>query len=167
MDFRVLFWKRLWKITVFGLKSGARIWRTGRHTLTKNSQEYPPPPENLLLLHLFNKRANISEPRLVKLECAKRLIKGARAAEGACFPSRLENWLIIMHQGANVFKRGETKYWRAIREDQSTNPSSQHLKLIWIPKKGSNSVLLYLWIDSIWTELKWSEYQHYSADLFS
>ena len=28
-------------MTFFGLKEG--IWRTGRHTPTKNSQEYPPP----------------------------------------------------------------------------------------------------------------------------
>jgi len=39
----------------------------------------------------------------------------ARAAGGACYPScRLENWLIIMHQEANVFKIEETKYWRTI-----------------------------------------------------
>ena len=101
--------------------------------------------QNLLLLHLLNLRTNVSERRLCKLECVKRLIKGARAAGGACFdPSRLENWLIIMHQGVNVLNIEETKYGRAIREDQSTNPSSQHLKLIYIPKMGSNSVLLYL-----------------------
>ena len=129
MDFRVLVWKRLWKIRK--KRSGSEELRgTPPPRILRSTT----PPENLLLLHLFNLPANISELRLVKLECVKRLINGARAAEGACFPSRLENWLIIMHQGANVFKRGETKYWRAIREDQSTNPSSQHLKLIWIPR---------------------------------
>ena len=42
----------------------------------------------------------------------------------------------------------------------------QLLKLICIPKKGSNSLLLYVWIGSIWAELKWSEYQHYITDIF-
>ena len=43
MDFKGLVWKRVRKITFFGLKSG-QAWRTGGHTPTKNSQEYPPPP---------------------------------------------------------------------------------------------------------------------------
>ena len=42
MDFKGLVWKRVRKITFFGLKSG-QAWRTGGHTPTKNSQEYPPP----------------------------------------------------------------------------------------------------------------------------
>ena len=33
--------KRVWKITFLVWKM-VRIWRTGRHTPTKNSQEYPP-----------------------------------------------------------------------------------------------------------------------------
>ena len=33
-------WKRVWKTTFFGLK-WVRIWRSGRHTATKNSLEYP------------------------------------------------------------------------------------------------------------------------------
>ena len=43
MEFRGLVWKRVWKMT-FLVWNRVRIWRTGRHTLTKNSQEYPPPP---------------------------------------------------------------------------------------------------------------------------
>ena len=44
MDFRGLVWKRVWKMTFFGLKWSVRIWRTRRHVPTKNSQEFPPPP---------------------------------------------------------------------------------------------------------------------------
>ena len=44
MDFRGLVWKRVWKMTFYGLKWSVRIWRTRRHTPTKNSQEFPPPP---------------------------------------------------------------------------------------------------------------------------
>ena len=40
MDFRGLVWKRVWKIT-FLVWNRNRIWRTGRHTPTKNFQEYP------------------------------------------------------------------------------------------------------------------------------
>ena len=43
--------------------------------------------QNRLLLHLLNPRANESEQRLRNLEWVKRL-------------SRLENWLMIMHQEA-------------------------------------------------------------------
>ena len=42
MDFRGLVWKRVWRIS-FLVWNQARIWRIGRHTPTKNSQEYPPP----------------------------------------------------------------------------------------------------------------------------
>ena len=41
MDFGGLVWKRVWKITFLVWKR-VRIWRTGRHTPTKNSQEYLP-----------------------------------------------------------------------------------------------------------------------------
>ena len=40
MEFRGLVWKRVWKITVL-VRNRVRIWRTGRHTTTTNSQEYP------------------------------------------------------------------------------------------------------------------------------
>ena len=43
MDFRGQVWtvrKRVWKI-IFLVWKKVRIWRTGRHTRTKNSQEYP------------------------------------------------------------------------------------------------------------------------------
>ena len=43
MDFIVLFWKWVWKITFFGLKSGQDLKNKVAHP-TKNSQEYPPPP---------------------------------------------------------------------------------------------------------------------------
>ena len=43
MDFRGLVWKRVWKITFFGLKSGQDL-KNRAHTPTKNFQEYPPPP---------------------------------------------------------------------------------------------------------------------------
>ena len=34
----------MWKITFFVVWNWVRIWRNGRHTPTKNFQEYPPPP---------------------------------------------------------------------------------------------------------------------------
>ena len=40
LDFRVLVWKRVWKNYIFLVKNRVSIWRTGRHTPTKNSQEY-------------------------------------------------------------------------------------------------------------------------------
>ena len=40
MDFRVLVWKRVWKNCICLVRNRVRIWRTGRHTPTKNSQEY-------------------------------------------------------------------------------------------------------------------------------
>ena len=43
MDFKGLVWKRLKKITFFGLKSGQDLKNRG-HTPTKDFQEYPPPP---------------------------------------------------------------------------------------------------------------------------
>ena len=43
MDFIVLVWKWVWKITFFGLKSGQDLKNKVAHP-TKNSQEYPPPP---------------------------------------------------------------------------------------------------------------------------
>ena len=42
MDFIGLVWKRVWKITFFGLKSGQDL-KNRAHTHTKNFQEYPPP----------------------------------------------------------------------------------------------------------------------------
>ena len=42
MDFGGLVYKRVWKIAFFGLNR-VRIWRNGRNTPTKNSQENPPP----------------------------------------------------------------------------------------------------------------------------
>ena len=39
MDCRGPVWKRVWKIW-----NRVRIWRTGRHSPTKNFQEYAPPP---------------------------------------------------------------------------------------------------------------------------
>ena len=48
MGFRGLVWKRVWKITQFGLKKGQDMENRAAHTPTKNSQEYPllptPPP---------------------------------------------------------------------------------------------------------------------------
>ena len=47
MDFRGLVWKRVWKIVkdyIFLVWNRVRIWRTGRHTLTKNFQDNPSPP---------------------------------------------------------------------------------------------------------------------------
>ena len=41
MDFRGLFWKRVWVITFFGLKSGQDLKNRAAHP-AKNSQEYPP-----------------------------------------------------------------------------------------------------------------------------
>ena len=35
-------WKRVWKMNFFCLKLRVNIWRTGRHTPTKNSLEYSP-----------------------------------------------------------------------------------------------------------------------------
>ena len=43
MDLGGLVYKRVWKITFFGLNRG-RIWRNWRNPPTKNSQENPPPP---------------------------------------------------------------------------------------------------------------------------
>ena len=40
MDFRVQVWQRVWKMTFFGLKEGQDL-RTGPHTPTTNSQEFP------------------------------------------------------------------------------------------------------------------------------
>ena len=53
MEFRGLVWKRVWKMTFFWSEIGWRICGTGRHTPTKNSQEYPPPPYGILSLYLF------------------------------------------------------------------------------------------------------------------
>ena len=39
MKFRGQVWKQVWKMTLW---NRIRIWRTGWHTPTKNSQEYPP-----------------------------------------------------------------------------------------------------------------------------
>ena len=41
MDFRGQVWERVWEMTNFLVLDRVRIWRTGRHTPTKNSQEYP------------------------------------------------------------------------------------------------------------------------------
>ena len=49
MKFTGWVWKLVWKMTLFGLKYG-QDWRTGRHTPTENSQEYPPPPPRALLI---------------------------------------------------------------------------------------------------------------------
>ena len=43
MDFIVLVWKWVWKITFFGLKSGQDLKNKVAHP-TKNSQESVPPP---------------------------------------------------------------------------------------------------------------------------
>ena len=43
MDLGGLVYKRVWKITFFGLNR-VRIWRNWRNTPTKNSQGNPPPP---------------------------------------------------------------------------------------------------------------------------
>ena len=44
IDFRGQVWKWVWKISdIFLVWNRVRIWRTGRHTPTKNSQDYPPP----------------------------------------------------------------------------------------------------------------------------
>ena len=40
MDFRGLVWKRVWKVTFYGLKSGQYLMNRAAHP-TKNSQEYP------------------------------------------------------------------------------------------------------------------------------
>ena len=48
MKFTGWVWKLVWKMTLFGLKYG-QDWRTGRHTPTENSQEYPPPRALLII----------------------------------------------------------------------------------------------------------------------
>ena len=55
MDFRGLIWKRVWKMTFLFVWNRARIWRTGRHTPTKNFHESPrePLPVAHLLFLLF------------------------------------------------------------------------------------------------------------------
>ena len=45
MNFRGQFWKGVWKKKTFLVWNRVRIWRTGRPTPTKNSQEYPPRAE--------------------------------------------------------------------------------------------------------------------------
>ena len=60
-------WKRVWILEVLSengcgkwhllVWNRVRIWRTGRHTPTKNYQVYPPPPrEPLLLLFELNSK---------------------------------------------------------------------------------------------------------------
>ena len=45
MDFRVLVWKRVWKIKFFGLKSGQDLKnRAAQPTPTNPHQRVPPPP---------------------------------------------------------------------------------------------------------------------------
>ena len=45
MGFRVLLvWKRVWKITFFGLKSSQDLKNRAAHPPPKISQEYPPSP---------------------------------------------------------------------------------------------------------------------------
>ena len=56
MDFRGLVWKRVWKMTVFGpIWDRVSIWRTWRHTPTKNYQVYPLREPLLLLFELDSK----------------------------------------------------------------------------------------------------------------
>ena len=43
IDFKCLVWKRVWKISFFGLKQGQDLENRAVHPI-KNSQEYPPPP---------------------------------------------------------------------------------------------------------------------------
>ena len=44
MDFWSQVWKRVWEMEYFLVWNWVWIWRCGRHTPTKNSKEYPPPP---------------------------------------------------------------------------------------------------------------------------
>ena len=47
MDFRGQVWKRVRKNDVFWSEIGSRLGEPrNTHTPTKNSQEYPPPPES-------------------------------------------------------------------------------------------------------------------------
>ena len=54
MDFRGLVWKRVWKISFLGVWNRVKIWRTGWHSPTKKSQEYPTPGTGPSITHLFS-----------------------------------------------------------------------------------------------------------------
>ena len=49
MDFRVLFWKWVWKITFFGLKSGQDLKKWAAHPHQEFSEVSPPGFEAALL----------------------------------------------------------------------------------------------------------------------
>ena len=65
MDFKCLVWKRVWKISFFGLKQGQDLENRAVHPI-KNSQESPPPPPPPI------------EPLLSEIQaCATKVCKGA------------------------------------------------------------------------------------------
>ena len=61
MDFGGLVYKRVWKITFFG-QNWVRIWRNGRNTPTKNSQENPPGALSTRLVFLLETSLSVSLP---------------------------------------------------------------------------------------------------------